>query len=71
MAQSDPIHGSLGPRKAKRGDLTPEQQFEFDQRRVPEVIFKDESETVTHTNDSIKAAEAITGKTMVDPNSAD
>lgn len=69
QSESDPIHGSLGPRKAKRQDLTPEQQFEYDQRRVPEVTFKDEPETVDHTNDSIKAAEAIVGASMADPES--
>lgn len=36
---------------------------------MPVKEFKDETETVTHTNDSIKAAEAITGKDMVDPES--
>jgi len=28
FVQSDPIHGSLGPPKAKKENLTPEQQFE-------------------------------------------
>lgn len=68
-ATSDPIHGSLGPKKAKRSDLTPEQQFEYDQRRIPAADLKDEEVTVTHTNESIKAAEAIVGSKMTDPES--
>ena len=68
-ATSDPIHGSLGPKKAKRSDLTPEQQFEYDQRRIPAADLKDEEVTVTHTNESIKAAEAIVGAKMTDPES--
>merc|ERR1712178_437972 len=68
-SSSDPIHGSLGPRKAKRQDLTPEQQFEQDQRNTPAKEFKDEEVTVDHTNGSIKAAEAIVGAKMVDPTS--
>lgn len=69
-SSSDPIHGSLGPNKAKHSDLTPEQQFEQDQRNTPVAEVKEEEVTVTHTNDSIKAAEAIVGGTMADPNSA-
>jgi len=68
-SSSDPIHGSLGPKKAKRGDLTAEQQFEYDQRRIPAADLKDEEVTVTHTNESIAAAEAIVGSKMVDPES--
>jgi len=66
-SSSDPIHGSLGPKKAKRGDLTAEQQFEYDQRRIPAADLKDEEVTVTHTNESIAAAEAIVGSKMTDP----
>jgi hypothetical protein len=68
-SSSDPIHGSLGPKKAKRGDLTAEQQFEYDQRRIPAADLKDEEVTVTHTNESIAAAEAIVGSKMTDPES--
>ena len=67
FVQSDPIHGSLGPDKAKRADLTPEQQFEWDQRRVKKHELVDDPEEVTNTNDSIAAAEKITGFKMPDP----
>ena len=68
--RSDPISGSLGNPKAKREDLTPEQQFEWDMRRIPKVKLEDEEETVTDTNNSIKVAEKIVGGKMADPTSA-
>jgi hypothetical protein len=67
---SDPISGSLGNPKAKRADLTPEQQFEWDMRRIPQVKLEDEVETVTDTKNSIEAAEKIVGGKMVEPKSA-
>ena len=60
MIQSDPIHGSLGPKKIDMDDLTPEQQFEEKQRRKKPVVFKDDKDQVD-TVDSIKWAEENTG----------
>lgn len=61
MIQSDPIHGSLGPKKIDMDDLTPEQQFEEKQRRKKPVVFKDDKDQVVDTADSIKWAEENTG----------
>lgn len=61
MIQSDPIHGSLGPKKIDLDDLTPEQQFEEKQRRKKPVVFKDDKDQVVDTADSIKWAEENTG----------
>ena len=69
FVQSDPIHGSLGPPKAKREDLTVEQQFEWDQRRIKAPKLVDEEETVGVTNQSIKIAEGIVGAKMPNPQS--
>ena len=69
--QSDPINGSLGAPRAKRENLTPMQQFEYDQRSKKPVVFKDEEETVGVTNNSIKVAEGIVGAKMANPLSKD
>jgi hypothetical protein len=39
---SDPIYGSLGPKRANRDDLTPEQQFEYDQRSKTAPVYTDD-----------------------------
>ena len=67
MAQSDPIHGSLGAKKAKREDLTEEQKFEYDQRRIKPAVYTDDKEQVVDTLDSLKTAEGIVGASMADP----
>lgn len=67
MIQSDPIHGSLGPKKIDMDDLTPEQQFEESQRRKKPVVFKDDKEQTVDTADSIKWAEENTGQKFPEP----
>ena len=47
--------------------MNPEQALEWKLRRVPAVEFKLEKETHPDTEDSIKAAEKITGGKMADP----
>lgn len=66
MAQSDPVHGSLGPKKAKREDLTEEQKFEYDQRRKKAAVYADDKDNVD-TMESLKTAEGIVGGSMTDP----
>lgn len=39
---SDPIHGSLGPPKVPKEDLTPEQQFEQSLRNMKPLELKDD-----------------------------
>lgn len=65
--QSDPIYGSLGPKKPKREDYTPEQQFEFDQRAKTPPTYTDDYDQVTVTANSIKVAEGIVGAKMAEP----
>ena len=67
MIQSDPIHGSLGEPKIAMRDLKPEQQFEESQRRKVPVVFKDDKEQVTDTEESIKWAEENTGGSFPEP----
>ena len=63
---SDPIHGSAGPPKINRADLTPAQQFEFDQRHMkPQEVVLDED--VKWTKKSIEVAEDSVGSDLVKP----
>ena len=66
---SDPIKGSLGWPAIPMENLTPEQQFEESQRRMPAPVLVDDPEQVTATLNSIKTAEGITGGAFQDPNS--
>lgn len=66
QVQSDPIFGSLGPKKPNRDDYTPEQQFEFDQRAKTPPTYTDDEEQITTVN-SIKVAEGIVGAKMAEP----
>jgi hypothetical protein len=50
-------------------DLTPEQQFEERQRRMPPATYKP-AEEVTTTDNSIKIAEELVGDKMLGPNDA-
>ena len=65
MMQSDPIHGSLGPKEIKIEDLTAEQQYEVKLRGMKPVVNKIEKE-MDDTIDSIKTAEEITGNKFPD-----
>lgn len=67
LLSSDPIYGSLGPPKAKKENLTPEQQFEQSQRNAAPPVYTDEVDTVGHTNQSIIDAEKIVGHKMPEP----
>ena len=69
QASSDPINGSLGAPKAKRENLTPEQQFEWDMRRLTPPKFEDD-EDVKATAESIKIAEAKLKGKMPSPDDA-
>lgn len=67
LVQSDPIHGSLGGPKPNVEDLTAEQLFEEMLRRKKPQVFKDDKESVTWTDESIKWAEENTGGRMPEP----
>jgi hypothetical protein len=70
QVESDPIHGSLGPPPVKMEDLTPEQQFEEGQRRMPPAKYTP-AEEVTVTDNSIKIAEELVGDKMASPTGPD
>jgi len=70
LLQSDPIHGSLGEPSLSRADLTPAQQFEFDQRNKKPIHYELSDEVKDNFN-SIKMAEAIVGDDMQSPDDPD